>query len=326
MRAIWVSLACAFSMFGQPSGWVAMGAGGAVQDTGGGIVFSYDLQPKNLSLAVLPATPDVAHMQRLRFRVKTGHDTPLAVMLGEKKPGGGNYTAVFWAPAKIWQQIELTPADFSVSDGPRDPVDADGKLDLDEVEGIGIADVAQFFLAQSDNPDVPIAIDRSTGARTIEIAGFEIVTGGATGRRPIDSFDRGFLEWVTTGGVKMQLAPRENPLRAPAMQATTVLNDGRFGLVVRRVSSFDLAKATRLTFDVASENETTLVISLEMKNGKRFTQTVYPPGKREAFPVSVKLSDFEGDGRFDPAQWKSIAIADTLGQPNTIWIAKVAVE
>jgi len=28
-------------------------------------------------------------MQRLRFRVKSSHDTPLAVMLSEKKPGGG---------------------------------------------------------------------------------------------------------------------------------------------------------------------------------------------------------------------------------------------
>jgi len=41
--------------------------------------------------------------------------------------------------------------------------------------------------------------------------------------------------------------------------------------------------------------------------------------------VNLKLADFEGDGHFDPAQWKSIAIADTLGQPNTIWVAKVAV-
>jgi len=320
-----LSFAGSFLMFAQPAGWVAMG-GGAVQATGDGIIFSYDLQPKRLSLAVLPATPDVARMQRLRFRVKTGHDTPLAVMLSEKKPGGGNYIAVFWAPADVWQQIELTPADFAVSDGPKDPVDADGKLDLDEVEGLAIVDIAQVFLAQPDQPDVPIAIDRSTGARTIEIASFEILAGGGAGRRAIDSFNRGFLEWMTTGGVKLQLASRDNPLSGPAMQAATTLSDGRFGLMVRRVSTLDLAKAVRLTFDVASERETTLVVSLEMKNGKRFTQTVYPPGKREAFKVDLKLADFEGEGRFDPAQWKSIAIADTLGQPNTIWVAKVAVE
>jgi hypothetical protein len=110
------------------------------------------------------------------------------------------------------------------------------------------------------------------------------------------------------------------------MQAATGLSEGRFGLIVRRVSTLDLSKATRLAFDIASQNETTLVISLEMKNGKRFTQTVYPPGTREAFRVNLKLEDFEGEGTFDAGQWKSIAIADTLGKPNTIWIAKVRVE
>ena len=150
--------------------------------------------------------------------------------------------------------------------------------------------------------------------------------GPAAARRAIDSFDRGFLQWVTTGGVKMRLAPRDNPLGVSAMEAATGLSEGRFGLIVRRVSTLDLSKADRLVFDMASQNETTLVISLEMKNGKRFTQTVYPPGQREAFHVNLNLGDFEGEGTFDPAQWKSIAIADTLGQPNTIWIAKMGVE
>jgi len=195
------------------------------------------------------------------------------------------------------------------------------------VEGIGVADIAQFFLAQPDNPDVPIAIDRSTGARTIEIAAFEILTSSGTGRRPIDSFDRGFLEWVTTGGVKMQLAPRGNPLRAPAIAgchrfSATAASDWWYAGSRRSI----LRRRRASHWIVASENETTLVISLEMKTGKRFTQSVYPPGKREAFHVNLKLADFEGDGHFDPAQWKSIAIADTLGQPNTIWVAKVAVE
>jgi hypothetical protein len=305
---------------------MAMGKGGAVKTTDGITVLAYDLQPNQMSLAVLPAPPELAQMQHLRFRVKTSHDTPLAVMLSEKKPGGGNYTALFWSSAGAWQQIDLTPADFAISDGPHDPVDPDGKLDLDAVEGVAVLDLAQFFLAQAEKPDMPIAIDRPTGARTLEIAGFQVISGEAARHTTIDAFDRGFLPWITMGGVKLQLAGRENPLGAPAMLAAITSSDGRFGLLLRRVSNLDLAKATRLTFDMASQNETTLAISLEMKNGQRFTQTIAPPGKREPFHVSLKLADFEGEGTFDPAQWKSIAIADTLGSANTIWIAKVGVE
>jgi hypothetical protein len=306
---------------------MAMGKGGAVQAKDSGMVFTYDLVPKQMAVAVLPAPPQLAHMQRLRFRVKASADLPLAVLLSEKKPGGGNYIAMLWAPANTWQQVELTPRDFAASDGPNDPVDANGKLDLDQVEGIGILDAAQVFLAQADNPERPFAIDRVTGSRTIEIANLEVIAGDGTApARSIDSFDRGFLEWITMGGVRLQLAPKANPLGGPAMQMAASGEDGKLGLAIRRVSNLNLAKAERLVFDVASENDTTLVISLEMKGGQRFNQTVYPAAKREILHVRVKLADFEGEGEFDPSQWKSIAIAETSGQPNTLWIARMGVE
>ncbi len=327
MRALLVLFAGTAACFAQAASWTAMGRGGSVQDRDGHIVFAYDLQPGRMSMAVRPAPDDLARMQRLRFRVKASADMPVAVLLSEHKPGGANYNAIFWANAGVWQEVELTAADFSVSDGRSDPRDPDGKLDLDQVEGIGVLDLAQFFLNQPDSGEVPIAIDHPTGARTLEIDGFEVVSGSPVPeRRPIDDFDRGFLSWITTGGMKLQLAGKANPLGAPAFEASTTAAGGRFGLVVRRVANLDLSRALRLTFDVASENETTLVVSLETKGGKRFNQTVYPPGKREVFHVRLKLADFEGDGTFDPAQWKSLAIADASGEPNTIWLAHVGVE
>jgi hypothetical protein len=63
-----------------------------------------------------------------------------------------------------------------------------------------------------------------------------------------------------------------------------------------------------------------------MKNGQRFNQTIFPPGKREAFHVNLKLADFEGESTFDPAQWKSIAIGDISGDPNTLWLARMGIE
>jgi hypothetical protein len=328
MRTIVLLLAAALGCLAQsPSGWMTMGKGGAVQAKDSGMVFAYDVQPKQMAVAVLPAPPQLAHMQHLRFRVKASADLPLAVVLSERKPGGGNYTALLWAPANSWQQVELTPADFSTGDGPNDPVDADGKLDLDQVEGIGILDVAQLFLAKAGNPDAPFAINRATGSRTIEIADLDVIAGDGTApSRSIDGFDRGFLEWITMGGVKLQTAPKANPLGGPAMQMVASGEDGKFGLAIRRVTNLNLAQAQRMVFDVASENDTTLVISLEVKGGKRFNQTVYPAGKREILHVRVKLADFEGDGVFDPAHWKSITIAEASGQPNTLWIARMGVE
>jgi hypothetical protein len=313
-------------------GWTAIGQGGGVRAENGALAFTYELKPKQFALAVLPATPGLAQVQRLRFRVKADHATALALFLSEKKPGGGNYTAWFWAPANTWQQVELTPADFSVSDGPNDPVDANGKLDLDAVEGIGLTDLAQFFLMQADNPDFPVIVDRSTGSHTLLLDDFELLASAGPVRvsgLAIDRFDRGFLEWITMGGMQLKVAPKENPLGMPAMEAAYQQTEGHYGLLLRRIANLDLTKATRLAFDVASEREATLVVSLETRKGQRFNLSIFPPGKREVFHVSLRLADFEGPGRLDPGQLKSIAIADISAagggaeQANTIWIGKL---
>jgi hypothetical protein len=298
-------------------GWTVMGQGGSVHAAGGALAFSYDIKPQQLVAAVLPAQAAFARMRRMRFRVKSDHDSPLAILLAERQPGGGNYTAWFWAAANVWQQVELTPADFCLTDGPRDPADADNKLDLDQLQGVGLVDLGALFAALPQNANNPIAIQNLSGNHTVLIDDFEIL--GSPAAPPngllIDNFDRGFLPWVTLGGIDLKLSPANNPLSEPALQASYEQRDELFQVMLRRVGSFDLSKATRLAFDIASEHEATLLISLELKRpgvaqGPRFTLPIYPPGGREVFHVSIKFADFQGQGTLDPAQLKSILITD----------------
>jgi len=320
------------------AGWMVMGQGGAVTATQGALAFTYDLKPKTFALALLPAPPEIASMRRMRFRIRSDRDTVLAVLLSEKKPGGGDYSAWFWSPANVWQQVELTPADFTPNDGANDPVDADGRLDLDALQGIGIVDVAQFFLSLPDNPEFPMVIDRPSGTHKISMSDFQILSsGGGEVRRAgeIDSFRRGFLDWATLGGMKMKLVnAADNPLSLPSLQASYEQTEGHYAVLTRRLGQLDLSKARRLAFDVASEHDATLVVSLEMKapagkQGTRYNMTIYPPGAKEVFHVNLNLADFEGPGKLDPAQLKALAITDITRaeggatQANTIWIGKI---
>jgi len=318
------------------AGWMFMGQAGTVGLAGGALSFTYELKPKTFGLAVLPAPPGIAAMRRMRFRIRSDRDTVLAVLLSEKKPGGGDYSAWFWSPANVWQPIELTPADFTANDGANDPVDADGKLDLDALEGIGIIDLAQFFLSLPDNSDFPMAIDRPSGTHTVLLADFQILSSGGPVLRAgeIDSFHRGFLEWVTLGGMKLNLSAADNPLGMPALQASYEQAEGRYAVLIRRLAPFDLSKAKRLAFDVASVHDATLVVSLEMKGaagkpGPRYNTTIYPPASKEVFHVNLSLADFEGPGKLDPAQLKTLSITDVTAaqggatQANTIWIGKM---
>ena len=67
-------------------------------------------------------------------------DLSFAVILSEKKPGSGNYTAVVSSAGSAWQKVILSSSDFAVSDSASDPVDADHKLDPNQVESVAILD------------------------------------------------------------------------------------------------------------------------------------------------------------------------------------------
>jgi len=263
------------------------------------------------------------------------------VLLSEKKPGGANYVAWFWAPANTWQAIELTPADFTVTDGPNDPKDPDGKLDLDQVEGIAIFDLAQYFSQMAASAQVPMRVVAASGHHSLMLESFEIASdaparpAAAPGMVAIDLPGRDFLQWITPGDIKLRVSGADGPLGPRALQASYQPTEGQLEVLVRRVSNPQLADSKRLAFDVASERETTLMVALEMTNpdggqGPRFTSLVYPPGGREVFHVDLKLENFDGIGHFDPAHWRSIAIVDVTGsaggggEPNTLWIGNVA--
>ena len=324
-------------------GWRALGEGSELKASGGGMVYTYDVAARKFSGAVMGAPQNMARTRSIRFSVTADHDTAMAILLTEKKPGGGNYAAWFWTPANVRQQIELTPADFTVTDGEGDPVDTDGRLDLDQVEGIGIFDLAQFFLGMPRDPNMPLVMPGLAGRHSFTLEDFTIsssaLSAAATPPSVVDNFDRGFLDWVALGDMKLQLSKAGDPLGARALQASYHQQEGQLELLVRRVGNSDMAKARHLAFDIASEREVTLVVALEMHrsggkggDGPRFSLPIYPPGGKEVFHVDLSLADFKGPGgAFDPAQWRTIAIVDATaaeggaGQDNTIWIGKMEV-
>jgi hypothetical protein len=318
--------------FESTAAWKPVGEGSSVRSAGPALAFDYTLAPKHLAILVQPAPPSLARAGRFRLSVKTDHSTAMAVLLMEKKPGGGNYMAWFWAPANQSQAVELTPADFTATDGPQDPVDADGHLDLDAVESIGILDLAQFFGTLRAEATVPVRIDNADGPHTFLLDRFDLLADTLR----VSPFERGFLDWVSPGGMDLKLNGRANPLGRPAMEASYQHHDGELNLLVRRQASSSqesAPKASRLVFDIASEHEVTLMLSLEMKKpgggeGPRFTLPIYPPGGREVFHVDVKFADFQGPGKFDPDQWRTTAIVDVTNAdgPNTIWLSNVHTE
>ena len=338
-------------------GWLTMGTNGSVKvcrDIGdvksgaGSLQFTYSFDGKGVNTAILPVGAGrLAEMRRVRFWVKADHDTSLGVILTEKKPGGGDYAAMFWAPKNVWQRVDLGLSDFIANDGPTDPVDSDGKLDPDQVEGFGIVDFASFFNQMPS--ESPMVVTKKSGTHSLWIDDFEILSNVATKtNKPdsvvVDGFDRGFTEWITLGGVNLGISPGDNPVGGPALTASIKTVDGKIALMLRRVHSAEIAGTKRLAFDIAADHEGTFAISIETRKpgagsgqGPRYNFMVYPPDGRKVFRVNVSLADFEHDanspedpaGKLEAARIKSIAIGDitaltggTAGD-NKLWIGRI---
>ena len=229
------------------NGWITMGGAGSVRvakdaasrhDGMNSLAYDYSAG-KDLSVAILPVEFSLDKMKSMRFWLKTDISTAVGVLLNEKKPGG-DYATWFWSPKDRWQRIVLTPADFTVNDGPNDPKDPDGRLDLDQIQGIGLLDLKMIFSMLPTSQQLPVQLDRLTGSHTLLVNDFQILSDGpapATAKDSvvIDDFKRSFARWLTLGGMEMSLRNDENPTGKPAVEATYKQTPGKFALMNHRI-------------------------------------------------------------------------------------------
>ncbi len=348
----------------RDGGWVALGGNAQARltpeaariKTGkAALALDYTIVPKQFAAAVLPVADGLlAGMKSLRFWLRTDSATPVAVILSEKKPGGGNYAAVVWSPKDTWQQIELAPDDFALNEGPNDPVDTNGKLDLDQIEGVGIIDLGQLFAALNENPSFPIAVERRSGRHTLYIDDFQALPE-APHRPPssatqavvpravvVDDFHRPYLNWLTLGGAELSLNTSGNPLARRALQVSYEQAEGRYVLITHPLAPADLRNTDRLVLEIASARDAQIVLSLEKRKpgsgqGPRYNATIEVPGNQKPVHEAISFADFKLDengpadpeGKLDVSKLKTLSLVDVTGafthekQKNTIWIADI---
>jgi hypothetical protein len=254
------------------------------------------------------------------------------VVLSEKQPGG-TYAALCWSTGNTWQQVELLPSDFHLNSGPKDPVDPDGKLDLDAIANLTILDTS-IFISGNANP-APLVVESHLGKRTLAIDGFEIlsVSGAkAPAKNVIDAFTSPQLQWMTLGGAVMK--PESGGLRADYEQF-----DGKSIIFSRQLANVDLRGMDKLAFDISSEVDTQLLMSFEMQSpGKaqvpRFNALVEVPGGGKVAHREVVLSAFEHgpdspEGELDWSKLKAFSMIDITGTAthetakNSLWIGNI---
>jgi len=322
----------------QTFDWIVVGKNGALHPTRErAFDFEYTVGD-GVAVAALPlkGTP-LAQMGLLRFSMKTDVPTVVAVLLNEKKPGG-DYTAICWSTGNTWQKVELTPADFHLNSGLKDPPDPDGKLDLDAVASIGILDLNSVFGVNVDT-NSPIFMESHGGKHSFSIDEFEVApAGAAAGAVPgvIDSFASPQLQWITRGGA--ELKPEAQGMRAVYRQM-----DGKSVLLSHPLgSAANLTGKDFLAFEVSSERPAQLLMTFEelspgKPQGPRYNAIVEVAGGGKVSHREIDLGAFEhgedspadANGMLDWSRLKSFSILDITASDthematNSLWIGNI---
>jgi len=338
-------------------GWIPFGTDAQVEvtheptqvkDGSAALALRYVFHPGQYGSAILPIEQgQLGKLNRLQFWIKADHTTPVIVILSEKQPGG-YYSTWFWCPADAWQHVELQPSDFALDEGPEDPKDPDGRLDLDQVRGIGLSDLGQAFQTLGRDVGYPLIIDRATGSHVLNLDDVDFLMGEASaperGRpKSIGNVDRSVLTWITTGGAELRRSLSQNPINEPALEVNYEQTAGRYVGIFHTLSNLDLRGISKLSFKIAAKNDSKLMMYLEKKQpgsllGPRYSLLVEIPGDSRAHERQIAIADLRADpagpsdidGKLDTGALKSISFVDITasdGRPsrkNTLWLSSIS--
>jgi len=320
------------------SGWVAYGKTAKVS-LASGLKFDYAIQKGELNALVLPAEPDsLTKAKSFRFRVKADANTFIAV--GLQEVDGGRYVATFLVPKDTWQTVELSPLDFGLSQEPNDPKDPDGKLDLDRVNGIAIADIGQLFY-QSGDRQILNLLDVTPGAHSLVIDDFSVGTDSVPASAwksgsdvRIDTFVHPQIAWVALGGVNLSLG--SNPqVEGRGLKCAYKQAPATMAALSRSVAAGLLDGAKSISMPFATTQAAKLVVQVEQTDGGKFNMPV-DLAENSSRQVSLNLAEFKTAedsknpaAKMQPEKIKNLSIVDTtgmLGGPvhdNTLWIGPI---
>ena len=341
--------------------WLALGphakaavtnAEGKAKNGKGALEYTYEIGNKPAEAAggmppfdsLLRMTPNaaLAKMKSLRFWAKTDGEMPLAIVLSEKD--GGRWIAMSWIPKGDWQEVVLSPEDFSLTDGKDDPKDPNGKLDLDKVENIGITDPLGIFapaLSASGQGGFSEA-GLHIGKHTLWLDDFTVSTDAAAASSAtekstsaIDLFERDHLRWFALGEVQMKL-DKAAPTKTRALRVDYKQGDGQYIILVRTLHHLKASPEDKFVIDAAAAKSARLVLTLEEQNGSKYSLTLAVPGDSEPIHRDLAFSDFalsegakDDNDKLDPDKVKSFTITDVTGafgiakQKNTLWIGPI---
>lgn len=305
-----------------------------VKEGKGSLQFDYAIKKGGLSaLAVRVPFQTIAKMKSLHFWVQADHSTSLLLVFSER--GGGRYQVPITVTPNTWQEVTVAPSDLMLNEDAGSPPDPDGKLDLDQVENIGLVDIDSFLVEMAGDAN-PFNIP--TGQHALYLSNFVVsetplpTIPGRAGEVQLTPFIRPQIDWLALGDMSVQKVT-EKPLSGPSMKATYTQQKMKISGMIKQIPTGAFADAKQLGFTIASKRPTTLVIQLETKSGLKYKTQIETGGNSERKEYTLPFAEFtpadDSADKTTPLNLKQISkilLIDISGftngedQENILWI------
>ena len=305
----------------------------------GALQFTYSIAKGEMNHLALPVMAgSLAKAASIRLWVKTDESTSLLLSVQEK--GGGRYMAAFACPKAEWQQVEISPSDFRLNEGKDDPRDSNGKLDMDQVEAILLADFSQFF-AQAD-PAMAEMFNLRLGPRSLILDDFDVSDmalavspGAAAGEVAFDEFLRPQAGWIAINSLRTAVASGK-PLTGKSLQIAYTQAAGKISGGLRAIRRGSLAGMTTLKFTVASSRPCKLMVQLEETSGGKYNTLVEISGDSKPQEIAIPFAELiaaddskDDNSKLDPETIHQFLFLDFYGViglgagDNTLWLGSL---
>ena len=220
------------------------------------------------------------------------------------------------------------------------PKDADGKLDLDQVEALGVADMAQIFV-QGD-ATLAGALGISEGPRKLYLDDFLVnttvippATTLKSGEGSFDTFARPQIGWIPVGEVVVTRVTGK-PLGGAGLQAKYHQAPSKIAGISRYVPVDGLTGATKLTLSAASLKPAKIIVQVEERSGGKYNTIIELPGNSGRADLTINFSDLKAaqdshddNNKLDMDKVTQIIFLDATGLmdntdgDNTFWINNI---
>jgi hypothetical protein len=307
---------------------------GNVRSGEGALQFDYSAERGMFKVLVLEQI-DLAAAQSLRFWVKASRAIPLALVLRER--GGSSYGLLITLSENAWQQIEVSLADLGPADG---QADVNGKLDLDEVDGIALFDATPGLALEAEaDPQSAQALRLELASGSLWVDRFEVSEEPVATLHPrrqtdqgqevtIDSFESGLLTWLPLGAPKVSLVPGDEGTCLQLEYQPQPLA----GIVRAMIPVLGGPETYALRLRARSDAPVNLGIGFQELDGSRYEAqpNLAPADDWQTFEVGLlefglAQGSEDENGQLDPGQVKSVYIIDPSGfagevPPRKLWL------